>query len=77
MEEIKSAIQKSRIRMFDRVLWIREERILMKMQHIKMEGKRPRRPRTRWTEKIRKDLEMKGENWGEIQENRKWDSRDS
>ena len=37
----------------------------------KMERKRPRgRPRTRWIDQIRKNIEMIGENWKEIQENR-------
>ena len=28
-------------------------------------------------DQIRKDIEMRGENWEEIQENRKWKNRDS
>ena len=27
-------------------------------------------------DQIRKDIEMKGDNWKEIQENRKWENRD-
>jgi hypothetical protein len=43
-----------------------------------VEGKRSRgRPRTRWIDQIRKDIEMRGENWEAIQENRKWENRDS
>ena len=35
----------------------------------KWRGKRPRgRPRTRWIDQIRKDIEMRRENWEEIQE---------
>ena len=42
---------------------MQEERIPKKMLHIKMEGKRPRgRPRTRWIDQIRTDIEMRGEN---------------
>ena len=42
-----------------------------------MEGKRPRgRPKTRWIYQTRKDTEKRGENWEEIQEDRKWDKRD-
>ena len=37
-----------------------------------MEGKQPRgKPETRWMDQIRKGVEMKRENWTEIQENRK------
>ena len=40
--------------------------------------KRPRgRPQTKWVDQIWKDIEMRGENWYEIQENRKWGNRDS
>ena len=55
---------------------MQEERIPKKMLHIKMEGKRPR-GRTRQIDQIRKDIEMRGRNWEEIQENRKWVNRDS
>ena len=59
------------------MIWMGEERILKKMLHTKMEGKPPRgRPRTRWIDQIRKDVEMRGENWEEILENRKWENRD-
>ena len=44
----------------------------MKMLYTKMEGKRPReKPRTRWIDQIRKDGEIGGENWEDIQENKK------
>ena len=35
------------------------------------------KPRTGFIEQIRNDVEMKGENWEEIQENRKWENKDS
>ena len=35
-----------------------------KMLHTRMDGKRPRRrSKTRWIDQIRKDIEMRGENW--------------
>ena len=59
------------------VMSMGEERIAKKMLHTKMGGKRPRRrPRTRWIDQIRMDLEMRGESWKEIQENKKWEIRD-
>ena len=40
-----------------------EERIPKKVLHTKMEGKQPReRPRTRWKDQIRKDIELRGGN---------------
>ena len=42
-----------------------------------MEGNRPwGKLRTRWIDPIRKDIEMRGKNWEEIQINRKWENRD-
>ena len=62
----------SRLRWFGHILQMREERIPKKMLHIKIEGKQPRRKhRTRWIDQIRKDIEMRVENWEEIQENSK------
>ena len=76
MDGIKNGILKSRLRWSEHVMRMREERIPRKKLHRKMEGKRPRsRPRTRWIDRIRKDIEMRGENWEEMQENRKWENR--
>ena len=70
MDEIKNNIQKSRLRWFGHVMQLKEERISKKMLHTKIEGKQSRgRPRTRWIDQIRKDLEIRGENWKETQEN--------
>ena len=50
---------------------MREKKIPKQILHTKMEGKRPReRSRSRGIDHIRKDIEMRGENWEEIQENR-------
>ena len=41
-----------------------DERREEKTLHTKVDGRRPRRiPKTRWTDQIRKDIEMRGENW--------------
>ena len=55
---------------------MREERIFKKMLHIKMEETQGRIPRSRWIDQIRKDIEMRAENWEDIQENRKWENRE-
>ena len=49
-------------------MWMRKERILKKMLHKKWgRGGRQRGiPRTRWIDQIKKDIEMRGENWEEI-----------
>ena len=41
-----------------------------------MEGKQPRGiPKIRWIDLIIKDIGMRGENWEETQEKRKWENR--
>ena len=54
---------------------MREGRIPRKIIHTKMEGKCLRKPRIRRIDQIIKDTEMRGGNWDEIQENRKWKNR--
>ena len=67
MDEIKNDIEKSRLRWFRHLMQIGQERIPKKMLHTKLEGKQPRgRPRNRWIDQVRKDIEMRGENWEEI-----------
>ena len=48
-----------------------EGRISKRRLHTKIVGIRPRgRPRTRWIDQIRDDIENRGENWEGIQENK-------
>ena len=56
---------------------IGKERMPKKMLHKRMEVRRPReRPRTRWIEIIREDIEMRGE-IGKIYKKTKWDNREN
>ena len=51
---------------------MKEKRGYLSKCRAKMEGKKSRgSTRTRWMEPNRKDLEIRGENWEEIQGNRK------
>ena len=53
------------------------ERIFKKMLRTEMKGKLPReRPRTRWIDTIRKDIEIRGKKWEDIKESRNWGNRD-
>ena len=71
MDEVKNLHSEEQIKM----LWtcdVNDKREKPeKMIHTKMEGPRGR-PRIRWIDQIRKDIEMRMENWEEILENRKW-----
>jgi hypothetical protein len=55
---------------FGHKMRVTEERIPKKMLHTKMKGKQPReRPRSRWIDQIRKDIEIRRGKWEEIKEN--------
>ena len=73
VDEIKNYIQQKSM------VWTcdAEEKDDLRKYYTQMEGKLPRgRYWTRWTDQIRKDIEIKGAKWEEIQENRKWENRD-
>ena len=65
VDEIKQDSQKSGLRRFGQVMWMGEERIHKKIQNTKMEGNWPReRHRARWIDQTRKNIQIRGKNWG-------------
>ena len=58
-DEIKNSIEKTSLRWFQHVMRMGEVTISKKILHAKMEAKRQKgKPRTRWINQIRKDIEM-------------------
>ena len=76
VDGMKNDIPNSRLRQFGYLMPMRQDRILNKMLHKIEEKRYGIRARTRWIDQIRKDIEIGGENWKEVQENRKWENRD-
>jgi hypothetical protein len=75
VDELKNGIQKSRLRWFGQGMQMGEERTRTNMLHTKMEGTLPRgKLRSRWIDRIRKDIEMRGGNWKVIKEKGKWET---
>ena len=55
-----------------------EDRISKMMLQMKPKGKRPRgRPRTRWLDQIREDIEKRDQDWMEMQITEEWKDRNS
>ena len=68
-------MKKDSLRWYGHVMRMEEERIPTKLLHTKMERKRPRKTHDKWIDQIRKNLEIRGENQEEMQENRMWENR--
>lgn len=52
------------------------ERLPKKMYEMKMQGKRPKgRPRYRYSDVIKSDVEKKQGDWGDIENNQKYNNR--
>jgi hypothetical protein len=48
-----------------------DERIPKKMMEMKLRGRRPRgRPRTRWMDQIKRDMEKRGKKWMQVKQDR-------
>jgi hypothetical protein len=54
-----------------------DERIPKKTLEMKLRGRRPRgRPRTRWMDQVKRDMEKRGKKWTQVQQDREWEDRD-
>jgi len=48
-----------------------DERIPKKMLEMKLRGRRPRgRPRTRWMDQVKREMEKRGKKWTQVQQDR-------
>jgi hypothetical protein len=54
-----------------------DERIPKKMLEMKSRGRKPRgRPRTRWMDQVKRDMENRGKTWTQVQQDRIWEDKD-
>jgi hypothetical protein len=54
-----------------------DERISKKMLEMKLRGRRPRgRPRTRWMDQVKTDMENKRKKWMQVKQDRECEDRD-
>ena len=66
---VRERIQKRRLMWFGHVVRMGEERLPKKAGKLQREGKRPRgRPKTRWSDAVRRDLQKMNITWREAEE---------
>jgi hypothetical protein len=59
------------------LLGMADERIPKKMLEMKLRGRRPRgRPRARWMDQVKRDMEKRGKKWTQVKQDRDWEDRD-
>jgi hypothetical protein len=55
-----------------------DERIPRKMLEMKLRVRRPRgRPRTRWMDEVKREMEKRGKEWMQVIQDREWEDRDT
>jgi hypothetical protein len=74
--DIKHDMERNRLKWYSHVMCMADERIPKKMLEMKLRGRRPRgRPRTRWMDQVKRDMERRGKKWTQVQKDREWEDR--
>lgn len=77
MEKLQDTIDNSRIKWMGHIMRMEEERLPKQALKLKGRGKRPLgRPRKRWLDQVKEDVEKRGVTWQDIVEGRMWQDRD-
>lgn len=75
-ESLRERVEKSRLRWFGHVKRMEDVRIPRRMSELQMNGRRPRgRPRGRWIDEVKRDVEARGVQWGYVEEEELWKDR--
>jgi hypothetical protein len=75
-ESLRETVEKSRLRWFGHVKRMEDVRIPRRMSEIRMNGRRPRgRPRRRWIDEVKRDVEARGIQWRYVEEEELWRDR--
>jgi hypothetical protein len=76
VHDIKHDMERNRLKWYGHVMRMADERIPKKILEMKLRGRRPRgRPRTRWMDQVKRDMERRGKNWTQVQKDREWEDR--
>ena len=75
-ESIRVSVERSRLRWYGHVMRMNEERIPRRMEGLEVVGWRPRgRPRRRWMDEVKMDVEKRGVAWEEVEKEKLWRDR--
>jgi hypothetical protein len=64
-------MERNRLKWYGDVMRMADERIPKKMLEMKLRERRPRgRPRTRWMDQVKRDMEKRGKKWTQVKQDR-------
>jgi hypothetical protein len=77
VDDIKHDMVRNRLKWYGHVMHMADERIPIKMLQMKLRGRRPGgRPRTRWMDQEKREMEKRGKKWTQVQQDSEWEDRD-
>jgi hypothetical protein len=77
VDSIKHNMESNRVKWYGHIMCMADERVPKRMLEMKLRGRRPRgRPRTRWTDQVKRDTEKRGKKWTQMQQAKEWEDRD-
>jgi hypothetical protein len=72
----KHDMERNRLKWYAHVMCMVDERIPKRMLEMKLWGRRPRdRPRSRWMDQVKRDIEKRGKKWTQVKQDREWEDR--
>jgi hypothetical protein len=77
VDDIKHDMERNRLKWYGHVMRMADERMPKKMLEMKLRGRRQRgRPRTRWMDQVKREMDKRGKKWTQVQQDREWEDRD-
>jgi CRISPR/Cas system CSM-associated protein Csm5 (group 7 of RAMP superfamily) len=71
VDDIKHDMERNRLKWYGHVMCMADERIPKKMLQMKLRGRTPRgRPRARWMDQVKRDVEKRWKKWMQLQPDR-------
>lgn len=72
VESLSFKIGKERLKYYGRIMRMKENRLPKQALEMKYEKRGPGRPRERWVDQVRRDVEVRGEKWDEVNSKEAW-----
>jgi hypothetical protein len=68
-------MKRNKLKWYGDVMHMASERIPKKLLELKLRGRRGR-PRTRWMDQVKRDMEKRGKKWTQVNQDNEWEDRD-